>query len=98
MARRFKLRELEKEKGRPLDVIIVPLVNKGGQKLAAEKLGVSQSAISDWLKENDYTSITMWMKKTTPKERADIDAAAERVNAKRIAQGLPTLEEEEEFS
>jgi hypothetical protein len=98
MARRFKLRDLEKQKGKALDVIIVPLVNKGGQKLAAEKLGVSQSAISDWLRENNYTSITMWMKKTTPQEHADIDAAHDRVNARRVEQGRPTLEEEEEFS
>lgn len=94
MARRFKLRDLQKEKGRPLDAIIVPLVNAGGQKHAAEKLGVSQSAISDWLRENHYTSITFWQKATTPQERADIDAAVERVNARRIAEGLPALEEE----
>lgn len=98
MARRFKLRELEREKGKPLDIIIVPLVNEGGQALAAKKLGVSQSAISDWLRDNGYVSRTYWQKGVTPQERADIDAAADRVNARRIAQGLPTLEEEEEFS
>jgi len=98
MGKPGKLAALEKEKGKPLDRIIPPLVNKVGVVQAAHILRVSSATISDWLKDNDYISNTTWIKKTTPQERADIDAAAERVNAGRRAQGLPTLEEEEEFS
>jgi hypothetical protein len=91
------LKALEREKG-DLERLIPPLVNKYGVVEAGNKLKISAATVGKWLKDNNYTSITMWMKKTTPQERADIDAAAERVNIRRIEQGLPTLEEEEEFS
>lgn len=98
MSRPNKIEEIAKERGKPADSIVLPLVNKGGQKLAAHHLGVTQSTVSDWLRDNDYASITYWTKKITPQERADIDAAAARINANRIERGLPTLEDEEEFS
>lgn len=93
-----KLAALEKERGKPLDGIIPPLVNKLGVVEAARTLKMSSATVSDWLKSHGYVSSTTWSKKLTPAERADIDAAAERVNVRRIAQGQPTLEEEEEFS
>jgi hypothetical protein len=98
MAKKDRIKELEAEKGKPLDTTIVGLVNAGGQALAAHKLGISQSAISRWLKDNGYVSRTYWQKGVTEQERADIEAAHDRVNAKRVAEGRPTLEEEEQFS
>lgn len=96
MATPRKLEKIERERGKPLDGLILPLVNRGGQKEAAKRLDVSEATISKWLKDNGYVATTLWTKATTPQERADIDAAAEHVNARRIAQGLPTLEEERE--
>lgn len=93
-----KLGQLAVEKGKPLERIIPPIVDRWGVVEGAKKLGYSPSTISGWLKDNGYVSRTYWQKGVTPQERADIDAAAERVNARRIEQGLPTLEEEEEFS
>lgn len=91
------LKELQREKG-DLERVIPPLVNKYGVVEAGNKLKISASTVGKWLKDNNYVGNMVWTKKITPQERADIDAAAERVNAGRIAQGLPTLEEEEEFS
>lgn len=90
-----RLKDVEKELGN-LELVIPPLVNKGGQKFAAEKLEFSQPTISGWLKDNGYISRTIWQKDATPQEKADIEAVAVRVNARLIAQGLPTLEEEED--
>lgn len=98
MPRPNKIEEVAKQRGKPADSIVLPLVNKGGQKLAAYHLGVTQSTVSDWLRDNGYVSRIFWQKATTPQECADIDAAADRVNARRIEQGRPTLEEEEQFS
>lgn len=98
MARPNKIEEIAKARGKPAESIVLPLVNKFGQKLAAESLGVSQPTLSDWLADNNYVKASWWQKAVTPQERADIDAAAARVNARRIEQGLPTLEEEEQFS
>jgi len=98
MPRPNKIEEIAKQRGKPAELIVLPLVNNGGQSLAADKLGVSQATVSDWLRDNGYVSRTYWQKGVTPQERADIEAAHDRVNAKRVAEGRPTLEEEEEFS
>lgn len=92
------MKEIERERGKPLDVVIPPLVNAVGQAEAARKLKTSQGTISRWLKDNGYGKTEFWQKRTAPQEQADIDAAAARVNARRIEQGLPTLEAEAEFS
>ena|SRR6266540_2667319 len=97
MAKPGKLKVLEAERGN-LERIIPPLVNAHGVVEAARKLKLSGATISDWLKDNGYVSRTYWQKGVTPQERADIEAAHDRVNAKRVAEGRPTLEEEEEFS
>lgn len=89
------LEQLAVEQGRPLERIIPPVVDRWGVVGGAKKLGYSPSTISGWLKNNGYIGRMTWVKKTTPAERADIDAAADRVNARRDEQGLPTLEEEE---
>lgn len=96
MGRKNSLEQIEKEKGKPLDRIIPLLVNRGGQVLAAEKLGVSQATISKWLKDHGYESITIWQKKVTPEEVADIERAHDSVNAWRAEQGLPSIEQEVE--
>ena len=62
MAKPHRLKELEKEHG-PLDELIPRLVNElGGQKEAAEFLGISQATISTWLKEHGYLPITQYVK------------------------------------
>ncbi|MBN8594016.1 MAG: hypothetical protein J0M33_19835 [Anaerolineae bacterium] len=53
MAKRNAMAVLEKEKG-DLHKVIPPLVNAGGQKLAATELNVSQATISEWLTRNRY--------------------------------------------
>jgi len=90
------LKQLEREKG-DLERVIPPLVNEFGVVKAAKQLKMSAATVGKWLGDHGYVSRTYWQKGVTAQERADIDAAAERVNARR-AQGLPTLEEEEEFS
>lgn len=68
MARKDRLKEIEKQRG-PLDTVIPPLVNElGSQKAAAEKLGVSQSAISLWLKLNKYRAVTNYVRADCQKE------------------------------
>lgn len=94
MARQNKIEEIARERGKPADSIVLPLVNKIGQRLTAEKLGVSQATVSKWLEDNGYVLSSFWQKGVTPAERADIEAAHDRVNAQRVEQGLPTLEEE----
>lgn len=93
MAKKNRIKELEAEKGN-LERVIPPLVNRVGQAEAARLLKTSQATISRWLDDNNYTLTSFWQKATTPQEAADIDAAVERVNAARRAQGLPTLEAE----
>lgn len=96
MSKYRRLKEVAIERGKSLEMIIPPMVNRYGQAETARRLGVSQPTISDWLNENGYIGRVVWMKKTTPQEQADIDAAVQRVDAKRIAAGLPTLEQERE--
>lgn len=91
-----KLEKLAAEKGKPLDRIIPPLVNRFGVVLTAEKLGYAASTISKWLQDNNYESMTIWQKKVTPQEAADIQRAHDEVNAWREEQGLPSIEQEVE--
>ena len=95
MAKPGRLAEIEKEKGR-LDRVIPPLVNRVGVVETARKLKVSSATISTWLKDHGYAPSTTWGKATTPSERADIEAAHDRVNQVRQAAGLPSIEEEVE--
>lgn len=87
MARRNILNEIERERGIPLNFIVLPLVNQGGQQLAAKELGVSQATISKWLEENGYVSRTIWQKDATPEEKAQIEAAGQRVDALLAGEG-----------
>lgn len=64
MARPYRSKEVEREHGN-LEELIPELVNKlGGQKEAAQFLGVSQWFISTWLKNNDYIPVTHYVKKS----------------------------------
>lgn len=94
MGRKDSLELIEKERGKPMELIIPPLVNRGGQALAAEKLGVSQATISKWLKDHGYVARTSWMKQTTPQEATDIERAHDSVNEYRREHGMPSIEEE----
>ena len=76
---------------------IVPMVNKLGQEEAAKKLGVNQSSLCRWLKAHGYVARIFWQRAAKPQELEDIEAVAERVNAKRRAEGRPTLDEEREM-
>jgi hypothetical protein len=60
--RKKRLADIEKDLGIKLDDLIPELVNIGGQKLAAQKLGVSQFSICEWLMRNGYTRITRYEK------------------------------------
>ena len=60
MAKPNRIKELEAEHG-DLHQIIPKLVNQGGQKLAAQQLGTSQTTISAWLKTNGYSVKTFWV-------------------------------------
>lgn len=62
MARRNRLKEIESAFGKPLDGLIIPLVNNGGQKHAAQALNVSQASISFWLNRNNYTQKITYVK------------------------------------
>lgn len=54
MARPGKLRQLEKDFG-PLEKVIPATVNRlGSVKAAAHYLGISESTVSVWLKNNQY--------------------------------------------
>ncbi len=61
MAKRYKLREVERLEG-DLHEVIPKLVNQGGQSFAALVLKVSQATISTWLKDNGYRKIERWEK------------------------------------
>lgn len=76
-----KLDKLAVEKGKSLDWIILPEVNRSGVIGAAKALGFAPSTISNWLTANGYVSRTTWQKDTTPEEKAQIDAAGERIDA-----------------
>lgn len=60
MARKDRLKEVQEVRG-DLRTHIPPLVNRGGQKAAAEALEVSQSTISNWLKDNRYRKVEVWV-------------------------------------
>jgi hypothetical protein len=62
MAKSHRLKEVEKERGQPLEQIIPPLVNIGGQRHAADQLGLSQATISNWLRDNGYRPIIQYVK------------------------------------
>lgn len=54
MARPGKLRELEQQFG-PLEKVIPAEVNRRGSiKAAAAYLGISESTVSTWLRDNEY--------------------------------------------
>lgn len=61
MGKRFRVRELEQQHG-DLNKVIPPLVNLHGQEEAGRLLGVSGATISNWLKQNDYTSRIVYEK------------------------------------
>lgn len=90
------LKAIEQERGKPLDRIIPPLVNRLGVVETGRKLGISAATVGKWLKDNGYVASTTWGKATTPQERADIEAAHDRVNLVREAAGLPSIEQEVE--
>lgn len=91
-----KLEKLAIEKGKPLERIILPMVNRFGVVDTAKKLGYAPSTISKWLEDNGYVSSTTWGKATTAQEHADIDAAHDRINELRALAGQPSIEEEVE--
>lgn len=55
MAKRDKLKDLERKYGKPAIDLILPLVAQGGQSMAAHLLGISQMTVSKCLKDNGYT-------------------------------------------
>lgn len=59
MAKRYRLKELERDRG-DLHRLIVPLVNEGGQAHAARSLGVTQTTISNWLHKEGYRPKTVY--------------------------------------
>jgi len=63
MAKPYRLDELEKTVGEPLDSLIPRIVNeKGSQKVAAKALNVAESTVSLWLRQNGYTVKKQWVK------------------------------------
>lgn len=66
MAKRFKLKEVQEQKG-DLGTVIPDLLkaHNGSQKDVAEELGVTQATISNWLKENDFIQVKQWVKRET---------------------------------
>ena len=70
MARSHRIQEVEKERGQPLEEIIPSLVNIGGQRHAADALGLSQATISNWLRDNGYKPIIQYVKVEQEKESA----------------------------
>lgn len=60
MATKDKLKGLERERG-DLHAVIPPLVNAVGQNEAARILKVSQSTISNWLRNNGYVQQTKYV-------------------------------------
>ena len=64
MAKRFKLKQIEEERG-DLKVLIPKLLEKhdGIQKSVADELGVSQATISFWLSQNGFVRVQKWIRK-----------------------------------
>lgn len=63
MAKPNRLRELEQKQGIPPDIFIPELLEKlGSQKAVADHLGISQTTISTWLKDNGYIAKTVYIK------------------------------------
>ena len=61
MAKPNRLKEIETSIG-PLEEVIPRLVNEGGQKHAADRLNISITTISLWLKANGYVKRERWEK------------------------------------
>lgn len=59
MARRYRLREVEQQRG-DLHKVIPPLVNSHGQRGAADALNITQATVSRWLKDNGYSARTVY--------------------------------------
>lgn len=57
-----------------LEQVIVPLVNQGGQRHAADVLGTSISYISTWLKDNGYYVRNVWVKVGSEEEAAYLES------------------------
>lgn len=62
MAKPNRLKELEAKHGKPLEEVILPLVNELGQKKAASKLGIAASTVCEWLKDNHYIPKVSYVK------------------------------------
>lgn len=78
MAKPNRLQELEQEHHTPLAQLIPQTVNTlGTQQAAAAALGISQTTISTWLKENGYAPKTIYVKKgESQNEEQPVVAAA----------------------
>lgn len=63
MARPYRLQEVEQEHEIPLEQLIPDLLSRlGSQKAVADHLGLSQTTISTWLKDNGYISKIIYVK------------------------------------
>lgn len=62
MARRFKLRQAQVDRGEDLNTLIPRLLEQyeGRQGEVAKELGVSQAAVSGWLKNNGFRQVVRW--------------------------------------
>lgn len=59
----YKLKEVEDQFG-PLEDVIPQLVNTlGSQRLAADELGISETTVCLWLKNNGYEKVTIYRKR-----------------------------------
>lgn len=69
MAKRYRMREVEQERGKALIELIPELLNKheGRQAGVAAELGVTQASISGWLKANGFRQVVKW-------ERVEVSA------------------------
>jgi transcriptional regulator with PAS, ATPase and Fis domain len=63
MAKRYRLQEIERERG-DLNIVIPSLLEKhnGNQKSVAKELGVAHSTICLWLHKNNYEQRVMWVR------------------------------------
>ncbi len=57
----MKIRELQRTRGN-LHEIIPALVNRHGQRQAADQLGIAPSTVSKWLKDNHYIRVTRYVR------------------------------------
>jgi len=62
MAKRFKLRDIERDRGINLKEEIPKAVNEKGQEYAAKKFGVSTATISRFMQENGYVAKVIYVK------------------------------------